>query len=144
MSTPPIASILFVDDEQPIRDMLARHFDLLGYRTHTAQNGREALAILDRSSIEVVVTDLLMPVMGGVDLMRELRADHPTIGFFAMTGHIELCHLLTAMRLGAVDCFYKPLEDLAEMEAGVSGVVDRLRRWERKLARLRLVERDMA
>lgn len=142
MNEVPIASILFVDDEQPIRDMLARHFDLLGYRTHAAPNGREALGILDRSAIEVVVTDLLMPVMGGVELMRHLRADHPTVGFFAMTGHIELRHLLTAMRLGAVDCYYKPLEDLSEMEAGVSGVVERLRRWERKLARLRVVEKD--
>lgn len=142
MSTTPIASILFVDDEQPIRDMLARHFEFLGYATHKAQNGREALAVLDREAIEVVVTDLLMPVMDGVDLMRKLRSDHPTIGFFAMTGHIELRHLLTAMRLGAVDCYYKPLEDLLEMESGVAGVVERLRRWERKLARLRLVERD--
>lgn len=142
MSTNPIASILFVDDEQPIRDLLARHFDFLGYSTHKAQNGREALAILDREPIEVVVTDLLMPVMGGVELMRELRANHPTIGFFAMTGHIELRHLLTAMRLGAVDCYYKPLEDILEMEMGVAGVVERLRRWERKLAQLRLVERD--
>ena len=143
MSATSIASILFVDDEQPIRDMLGRHFDLLGYQTRKAQNGREALAILDRETIEVVVTDLLMPVMGGVELMRELRTDHPTVGFFAMTGHIELRHLLTAMRLGAVDCFYKPLEDLGEMEAGIAGVVDRLRQWERKLARLRMVEREI-
>jgi DNA-binding NtrC family response regulator len=142
MSDAPLATILFVDDEQPIRDMLARHFEFLGYQTCKAQNGREALMILDREPIEVVVTDLLMPVMNGLELMRELRDNHTTIGFFAVTGHIELRHLLTAMRLGAQDCFYKPLQDLGEMESGVASAVERLRRWELKLAKLRLVERD--
>lgn len=143
MSDAPLARILFVDDEQPIRDMLARHFEFLGYQTSKAQNGREALSILDREPFDVVVTDLLMPVMGGLELMRELRDNHPTIGFFAMTGHIELRHLLTAMRLGAQDCYYKPLQDLGEMERGVAAAVERQRRWETKLAKLRLVEREL-
>lgn len=142
MSDQPLGRLLFVDDEQPIRDFLARHFGFLGYRVAKAQNGREALTILEHEPIEVVVTDLVMPVMGGLDLMRHLRDDHPTVGFFAMTGYIQLRQLLTAMRLGAQDCFYKPLEDLGEMERGVASAVERLRRWELKLAMLRQVEKE--
>lgn len=142
MSDPSRTRILFVDDEQAIRDMLARHFGFLGYPTLKAQNGREALKLLETEAIEIVVTDLVMPVMGGVDLMRELRANHPTVGFVAMTGHVELQHLLTAMRLGAADCVFKPFQDLAELEFVVEELVERHNRWQRKLAQLRHVEKE--
>ena len=58
----------------------------------------------------------------------------------ATTGHVELRHLLTAMRLGAEDCLFKPLRDLSELEEVITRLVARNRRWQRKLAQLRSVE----
>ncbi|MCB9496086.1 MAG: response regulator [Fibrobacteria bacterium] len=144
MSDPLPGRILFVDDEQGIRDMLARHFRFQGYEVLRASDGIEALEILDREPVDVVVTDLVMPRMDGVALMRALRADHPTVPFIAMTGYVELAYLLTAMRLGAEDCLFKPIEDLSELEKSVAHLVERSRRWQRKLAQLRSVSPEAA
>lgn len=133
-------TVLVVDDEQGIRDMLARHLRFVGYEVLRAADGRQALEILERHCVDVVVTDLVMPEMDGVSLMRALREGYPTVPFIAITGHVELRHLLTAMRLGAEDCLFKPLRDLSELEEGIARLVARNRRWQRKLAQLRSVE----
>lgn len=70
-----MTAVLLVDDEF---DLLACLRDVLedeGYQVVTAQNGREALTQLDAHQVDLVVTDLMMPVMSGVDLLRHLRAD---------------------------------------------------------------------
>jgi len=140
MNPTSAGTVLVVDDEQGIRDMLARHLRFVGYEVLRAGNGREALAILEHQCVDVVVTDLVMPEMDGVALMRALREGYPTVPFVAITGHVELRHLLTAMRLGAEDCLFKPLRDLGELEETVGRMVARNRRWEQKLAQLRSVE----
>lgn len=133
-------TVLVVDDEQGIRDMLARHLRFVGYEVLRAADGRQALEVLERHCVDVVVTDLVMPEMDGVSLMRALREGYPTVPFIAITGHVELRHLLTAMRLGAEDCLFKPLRDLSELEDAIARLVARNRRWQRKLAQLRSVE----
>jgi CheY-like chemotaxis protein len=140
MSEPETGRVLIVDDEPAIRDMLARHFRFQGYDVYRAGNGAEALQVLESEPMDVVVTDIMMPVMDGVSLMRELREEHPTVQFIAITGYVELEKLLAAMRLGAIDCLFKPLKDLDELEAVVAQAVARIRRWERKLAELRGIE----
>jgi CheY-like chemotaxis protein len=140
MNTDNAGIVLVVDDEQGIRDMLARHLRFVGHEVLRAGNGREALEILERQCVDVVVTDLVMPEMDGVALMRALREGYPTVPFIAITGHVELRHLLTAMRLGAEDCLFKPLRDLSELEEVIARLVARNRRWQRKLAQLRSVE----
>lgn len=135
-------TVLVVDDEQGIRDMLARHLRFCGYEVHKAGNGREALELMESVAVDVVITDIVMPVMDGVELMNDLRRNHPTVAFVVITGYVELRHLLTAMRLGAEDCLFKPLDDLAELERVVDRLMERARCWERKLAQLRKVEAE--
>lgn len=144
MTETPPPRILVVDDEQGIRDMLERHFRFLGYEVLRAGDGCEALAILDREPVDAVLTDLVMPAMDGVALMRALRQDHPALPFAVITGYVELSHLLTAMRLGAEDCLFKPFDDLGELEKAVERMVERGRRWKRKLAQLRSVAPESA
>jgi len=129
--------ILVVDDERPIREMLARRYAFRGWEVFDAADGAAALAILEAEPIDVLLTDIVMPGMGGIELMREIRDNHPEVGFAAMTGYVELAKLLQAMRLGAEDCFYKPFQNLAEIDAVVDSIAARRRNWERKLAQLR-------
>lgn len=131
------AHLLIVDDEEEIREMLSRHFRFLGYEVHTACDGVDALKILAEVRIEVVVSDIMMPRMNGIDLLRVLRTQFPMIHVIMVTGYITLDNALSCLRLGADTCVFKPLEDLTELEEAVARAVDTLKRWQDKLKQLR-------
>lgn len=80
--------ILVVDDEASIRAMVRSVLERAGYDVTTARNGREAIALLATSDYDVVLLDVMMPVLGGVDVVDELRKEH--VGVLAHT------YLLTA------------------------------------------------
>ena len=71
-------AILVVDDDASVRDAMAEMLSTLGYATDTAENGREALARIERRRPTVILLDLKMPVMDGWQLLRELRAERAT------------------------------------------------------------------
>lgn len=78
--------ILVVDDEPAIRDILSSFFEEFGYEVQTARDGREALSILEREPIQVMLLDLNMPGMNGLDLCRAIRPSQPRARIFALTG----------------------------------------------------------
>lgn len=69
-----MTTLLVVDDEAPLRGVLAEVFVELGYRVLEAANGREALALLAREPVQLVLSDVMMPVMDGVELCRAVKA----------------------------------------------------------------------
>lgn len=129
--------LLIVDDEEHIRDMLSRHFRFLEYDVITAGNGAEALARLGESKVDVVISDIVMPEVDGVELLRALRSQYPMIHAVMITGYVTLENALACMRLGADTCIFKPLEDLKELEDAVDSAVDRLKCWHKKLLELK-------
>ena len=129
--------ILIVDDEEEIRGMLERHFTLLDYEVETAGNGKEAIEVLNRKRIDIVITDLLMPGMNGIELLEFIHEDSPMIHTIAITGYVTLENALSCMRLGADTIIFKPLEDLTELESAVRTVEDKMMVWQRKLRELR-------
>lgn len=130
-------NLLIVDDEEEIRDMLARHFTLLDYEVDKAGNGREAIDVLERKRIDIVVTDLLMPEMSGIDLLEYIKEEAPMVHAIAITGYVTLENALSCMRLGADTIVFKPLEDLSELEDAVKGAEEKMRNWQQKLRELR-------
>ena len=128
--------VLIVDDEADIADTLASHFKFIGYDTDTAANGKEALAKLGVDGAEVVITDIKMPVMDGIDLIREIKLLYPMIRVVVITGHVTLENLFAVFRLGADRCCFKPLVDLAELDTAVARAVDDLKTWQLKLKEL--------
>jgi len=129
--------LLIVDDEVEIREMLQRHFTLADYAVMTASNGRNALDILEKNRVDIVITDLMMPEMDGITLLRKLRAESPTTHVIAITGYVTLENALACMRLGARTVVFKPLEDLTELEEAVGEAEASMMRWQRKLRELR-------
>jgi two-component system phosphate regulon response regulator PhoB len=73
-----VPSILIVDDERPIRDLLEALLRDAGYATTTAVHGAEALALVAKSPPDLVIADVMMPVLGGAELCRRLKADPAT------------------------------------------------------------------
>ena len=127
------AKLLIVDDETEIREMLSRHFQYLGFQVETACDGIEAIEKLAQARTEVIVSDIVMPRMNGVELLRIVRQQYPMIHSIMVTGYVTLDNALSCMRLGADTCVFKPLEDLTELESAVDVAVSRLKRWQEKL-----------
>jgi CheY-like chemotaxis protein len=102
-------SILVVDDDPQVSEVLKEFLTLRGYRVRSASNGREALALLNQERPKLILLDLYMPVMNGVEVMRELRASKYEGGVIVLTGSQDEKLLKEAADLGAVDVMGKPV-----------------------------------
>ena len=111
--------ILIVDDEEILRDNIARFLRIQGHEVDVARSGEEALALVDEASYAVVVTDQRMPGIGGLDLIRRLRDQAPSAVPLLMTAYASVDSAVEALRLGAADYVIKPvaLEALAHKVA---------------------------
>jgi DNA-binding NtrC family response regulator len=131
------ARLLIVEDEPETREMLARHYRDQGYDVALAADGREALPILAAKRIEVVISDLTMEGMHGVELLKTVRTEYPMVHVIMITGHVTLENALACMRRGADTCVFKPLTDLTELDGAVARSLEALARWQDKLRDLR-------
>ena len=102
--------VLVVDDEQSLRKILAATLQREGYEVQVASDGEEALAALDRDGADVVVTDLVMPKMDGLSLLRKVVASHPDVPVIVVTAHGRVDSAVEAMKAGAFDFVTKPFE----------------------------------
>ena len=103
-------SVLLVDDEFDLLDILSSRFLMAGYKVFTAKNGQEALKILDHDAIDVVITDVQMPLANGVELLEKIRAkdpNTPTVIFITGYSAITLEH---AFDKGVQAVFTKPFD----------------------------------
>ena len=102
--------VLVVDDEQSLRKVLAATLQREGYEVEVASDGEEALAALDRDGADVVVTDLVMPKMDGLSLLRKVVVSHPDVPVIVVTAHGKVDSAVEAMKAGAFDFVTKPFE----------------------------------
>ena len=100
--------ILIVDDEPSMRDMLRIVLRRDGYDVVVAANGAEAITILEKDRIDLLLSDIRMPDVGGVDVLRAAKKVNRDIIAFMMTAFASTDSAVEAMRLGAVDYFTKP------------------------------------
>jgi NtrC-family two-component system response regulator AlgB len=110
-----MATILIVDDDTSIRTHLAACVCELGHEAEVAADAMEALAVMDRSTFDVVLSDVRMAGMDGLTLLRELRRRHPDAGVVLMTAYATIPDAVEAIRGGAYDYLVKPfsLEQVA-------------------------------
>jgi DNA-binding NtrC family response regulator len=102
--------VLVVDDEKPQRDILQVILEAEGYEAATAGNGRQALDQAHAHTFDVVLTDLKMPDVSGIELLTELMALQPGPCVILMTAHGSIDSAVDAMRKGAFDYLTKPLD----------------------------------
>jgi len=103
------ARILVVDDKQSFRFMIKGYLDDAGYQTICAAGGAEALGELDRSRFDLVLSDMVMPEMDGLALLRRLRSLYPLLPYVLVTAHGSVDSAVSAMKEGADDYLLKPL-----------------------------------
>ena len=102
-------NILIVDDEKGIRDGLKLFLKREGHLTFTAEDGKEALEILEKNDIDLVISDLRMPHINGDELLAFIKKDYPGVKVIILTGHGTVENAVEAMRNGAYDFLIKPL-----------------------------------
>jgi CheY-like chemotaxis protein len=128
--------LLIVDDDPAVTERLAEHFRASGYDVRTAADALEAMARFQTEHFQVVITDLVMPGMTGVELLRAIREYGASTHVIVMTGYCALEYLLTCMRLGADACILKPIEDLGLLDEKVDAAVGHLQHWQDVMARI--------
>ena len=106
--------ILIVDDEENVRRMLATAFSLQGHETHDASDGKAALSLFSEIQPDVVLMDIRMPEMDGIDALKVMRTQQPRIPVILMTAYAEVETAVEALRSGAFDYVIKPF-DLDEL-----------------------------
>jgi DNA-binding NtrC family response regulator len=119
--------ILVVDDDEEMRKAIEATLHRKGYTTVTATNGKEALALIDDGGLQLVVTDVRMPVMDGMALLREARKCCPRLPFLLVTAFGTVDQAVDAVKEGAVDYLLKPftadvlLDKVRAAQSGGSG-----------------------
>lgn len=144
MTSPPSAddlTILYVEDETTTREQVKRMLELRGYRLIVAENGREGVDLYQAHTPDIVLTDIMMPLMNGLDMAREIRSRTRDAQIIVMTAFNDIDYLLQAIDIGINQFVLKPVavQKLYEAIERSIGVVTMQRQIRRQNEHIRLL-----
>ncbi len=134
--------ILIVDDEKDFVEMLSLRLEETGEKTTPAHSGKECLDILEKETFDVVMLDIKMPGMDGIEVLKEIRKRFPLLEVIMLTGHGTTESAVQGMKLGAFDYLLKPA-DFEELQEKLEGARKRREEQEERIrkAEVRLLLR---
>lgn len=115
--------LLIVEDDPEMRDLLRKVLEKDGYQVSLAADGHEAIALLSRNHFDLVVTDMLMPHDGGLELMETIRQTQPMLPVIIITAFGDWASYSRALELGAVAFISKPLK-MAELASAIHAALE--------------------
>ncbi|MBA1187927.1 SpoIIE family protein phosphatase [Pseudomonas entomophila] len=121
------ATLLIIDDDDVVRASLAAYLEDSGFAVLQACNGQQGLDVFEQHAPDLVICDLRMPQMGGLELIRRISERAPQLPVIVVSGAGVMSDAVDALRLGAADYLIKPLQDLAVLEHSVRRALDRSR-----------------
>lgn len=116
------ARILIVDDDHLVLELLGLSIDSFGFEHVAASNGKEALAILAEQEFEIVITDMMMPEMDGMQLLAHINREYPKTDVIVVTGYTGTFSYMDVIRAGASDFISKPFNS-DELEAKINRIL---------------------
>lgn len=128
--------ILVIDDERPTLSMFRLYLDAYGFTVFTAENGEAGLEILQKENPAIVITDIKMPGMDGLEVLRRIKAFNPLAEVIIITGHGDLDLAIKALNMDATDFITKPIQK--------SSLDRALRRAEERLALVENEEQEIS
>ncbi|MCR4434457.1 MAG: response regulator [Clostridiales bacterium] len=128
--------ILVVDDEEGIVCTLKNHLKMEGYAVDTAQSAAEAFEKVKKDKYHIVLTDIVMPEMDGIDLLREIKAYDALTQVIMMTGYSTMDKTLSSLELGANDYILKPFKSVEHVIQVVEYSVQKLERWRESIVQI--------
>lgn len=135
MFKPPI-NVMVVDDEEAFVEMLSLSLREMELKVTPAYSGKECLEALEQNNIDVIILDIKMPGMDGIETLGEIRKRYPLVEVIMLTGHGSIATAVEGMKKGAFDYLLKP----AEFEDLFSKVEGAKRRKDEHEARIREAE----
>lgn len=118
----PDVRILAVDDDPLVLQLLTTSIKSFGFKCTAANNGREAMAILHKEKFEIVITDMMMPEIDGMQLLEHVKENHPGTEVIVVTGHTGTFSYMDVIRAGASDFISKPFYT-DELEAKINRII---------------------
>jgi len=122
-----MANLLIVDDELSMRQFLTHLFQRDGHAIRVAENGRKAMDMLRQQPADIIISDVKMPDMGGIELLRAARELNPNVEVIMMTAFANEATAHEAFLLGAFDFVHKPFDNELLKEK-VARAVDKIAR----------------
>jgi DNA-binding response OmpR family regulator len=116
--------LLVVEDDTEMRDLLKKVLEKEGYRVSVAEDGAEALSMLGGGAYDLVVTDMLMPVKNGLDLLQDVHRSRPTLPVIVVTAFGDWASYSRAVEMGAAAFIKKPLR-MSELVTTVQTTLSR-------------------
>lgn len=117
--------ILVVDDEKGMRDLLSKVLKKEGYQVYIAQDGEEGLDIIKNNVIDIVIADLDMPVMNGIEMIKQAKEFDPNLTIIIITAYASIESAIEALKLGAYDYLIKPF-NIEEIKLTVKKAFERI------------------
>ncbi|SRR5712692_9291201 len=118
------ARVLYVDDEEALRTLVKSQLALQGFEVETAEDGDVALNLLRKNTFDLVLLDIRMPRMDGIQVLKKMKADNMRPRIIMLTGVDDLSTAIQSVKLGANDFITKPY-DLEKLLSGVRRVLAR-------------------
>jgi DNA-binding NtrC family response regulator len=126
-------TVLVVDDEEGIRKSVATYLELNGYKAFTAGNAREAYERVKKGGIQIVLMDINMPGLDGIEALQAMKTHDYTIQVIMMTASASVDKTMGAMESGASDFLIKPFDSLEQVGELVRLSKERLDRWRQNI-----------
>ena len=103
-------NILVIDDEEMIRELLKDTFEKEKYTVETAENGDEAFKMISSNDFDLVITDIRLPDISGMEILEKIKSKYPEIGVIMITAYGSIKSAVKSMKDGAFDYIAKPFE----------------------------------
>ena len=129
--------LLLVDDEERFLHTTQILLEKRGIGAFTATNGMDALNILEAHRIDVVILDVKMPGMDGVEVLRRIKQKHPLVEVIMLTGHATVESAVEGLKMGAFDYVKKP-SDISDLLAKVNDAYDKKYSMEEKIRKAKI------
>lgn len=128
------ANILIVDDEEGIRKSLGAYLKMEGYAVDMASDGDEAIDKLKASKFNIILLDINMPKMDGLETLQKIKAIDFSIQVIMMTAYSTFDKTMKSLEYGATDYILKPFENLSEILNLIRISEERLDRWKKNMS----------
>ena len=117
--------ILVVDDSQDTLEMIQRNIEYMGYDVFACDNAQDAMDVLSKNHIDLVITDYHMPFVGGIDVIRHVRDNYKNTEVMMITGYASVEGAVEAIKAGAEEYLSKPFTE-EELEAAINRSIEKL------------------
>jgi len=131
--------VLVVDDEDDFRATFVKRLEKRNLSVTDAENGEKAMEILEEKLFDVVILDVKMPGMDGIETLREMKRKRPLMEVIMLTGHATVESGVEGMKLGAFDYIMKPVE-IDELMQKMAGAYEKKKAHEEKIREARVLE----